>query len=217
MKYVILSFFLTINSYASFYFSPGLNMTSSSPSEEKNSNYKELLSLGSGAGFHLDSELDLVLGFSANMGFQFTYFVSELQYDYTNPDNSSDQATIEDFEVLSMAIGAIPTLRFYLINGDQFKLFIGAGLYKGYLGFTYTEQKFKEENGSTSGYTENTEGILSGNIHEVGIKYFWNNINGLQVTFARLNLESDKIEVLGKKEVSITLDQINILYNVILF
>lgn len=198
---------------AKFYFAPGGVLGLGEYSSEKDDDGDALVDLNAGGGLHLDSEMELFLNFSANLGLQYFAMNSTIQYNYTNPDNASDTGSVKNLNTGMTLFGIMPSLRFYLLDGKSIKFYIGAGTYSASLSLSPSEEEYEEETNTSNGYLESTSTSVSGSMQEIGLKYFWDDKNGLQFAYKKISFKSDDVEILDDQSFSSEIQQFMILYN----
>ena len=122
------------------------------------------------------------------------------QYNYTNPDNASDQATVNDLKtrmnLYRLSLGS----RLKLIKLKKIRLFAGGGYQFGFLTLTHDENDFKNNTNSTTGFEEIERRNLNGGFAELGMEIIFTANSGLRLSAQRSFIKSDKFETLGDKE-----------------
>ena len=134
------------------------------------------------------------------------------QYNYTDPGNSTNSATVANLNATTTTVTGSFGARLRLINAKSFKLFVGGGLIFGGLWLSTSEQDFKDKTGNSNGYKDIDTSSIAGNYFDAGAEYRWNDKNGLRLIAKKNAFSSTKFKTLGDKKVISTFYQCGVYY-----
>lgn len=144
---------------------------------------------------------------SAFVSFDYTFGTGDAQYDYTDPDDSSESAEVEDLKVRAGLTRFILGARLRFINFKVFRMFVGGGIQQGFLSLTYDKDDFKERQDSTEGYEEFERQGLKGYFMEGGLEYIFSPEAGIRLSVRRTISKTEKFVTLADERLKF--DQIS--------
>lgn len=118
------------------------------------------------------------------------------QYDYTNPKNASDTATVEDLKTSALMSRISGGLRLRLIKLKKFRVFVGGGIEYGFLSLTYDKDDFKKKNGTTTGFEESERANLHGAFAEAGMEIIIDQDSGIRLTAQKSTMTANQLKTL---------------------
>lgn len=133
-------------------------------------------------------------------GLDFGTGTGRIQYDFTNPDDATDTATVNNLKAITNLYRLSGGLRIRLIKLKKFRLYVGGGLHVGMLNVTYDKDDFKSKNGSTTGFEDAERNNLNGGFGELGMEIIFTENSGLRLSAQRSSLKTDKYETIGNEE-----------------
>ncbi|MCT4642652.1 MAG: hypothetical protein N4A33_10200 [Bacteriovoracaceae bacterium] len=211
MKKIYLIFIiLPLYSYAEINLSAGPTFIKSD--HAKSSDSSHINEAGRGFGAYADAEIVSPFYISLNLALQYSAESLSINYNYTNPKDSSEVGQLNNLSTIYSRISAAPSIRVYFLNMNKLKLFVGFGKIYGLGSFIHNQEEYEEQTGSSSGFLESAELSFSGNIKEAGLKYFWKKKFGLQVSYKQEIYETTKIATLNNNKIDRQSDQVIISY-----
>lgn len=145
-------------------------------------------------------------------GLDFGTGTGKTQYDYTNPDNASDTATVNDLKAITNLYRLSGGLRIKLIKLQKFRLYVGGGLHVGMLNLTYDKEDFKSRNGTTIGFEEAERNNLHGGFGEVGMEIIFTANSGIRVAAQRSSMNTDQFKTLGNEKLTFNYTSFSLSY-----
>jgi hypothetical protein len=121
---------------------------------------------------------------------------AKAQFDYTNPDNPSDTATVKDLKTTALMSRASGGLRLRLIKLKKFRLFVGGGIEYGILNLTYDKDDFKKKNGNTTGFEESERTNLHGAFAEAGMEIIIDQDSGIRLVAQKSSITANQMKTL---------------------
>lgn len=125
---------------------------------------------------------------------------AESQYNYSNPKNASDSATVKDLKTTATMSRASGGLRLRLIKFKKFRVFVGGGIEYGLLGLTYDKDDFKKKNNSTTGFEESERVPLRGAFAEAGMEIIFDQDSGIRLVAQKSTLNSNQFKTLNNNK-----------------
>ncbi|MFP5491465.1 MAG: outer membrane beta-barrel protein [Bacteriovoracia bacterium] len=174
-------------------------------SENKNDDDRPYLESPLGG---IRGEIELGHSFiSGFVSFDYSYGSGDAQYDYTDPDDSSESAQVEDLKVGTGLTRFILGARLRFINFKVFRMFVGGGYQQGFLSLTYDKDDFKERQDSTEGFEEFERQSLKGYFMEGGLEYIFSAESGIRLSVRRTITKTEKFVTLADERLKF--DQIS--------
>ncbi len=118
------------------------------------------------------------------------------QYDYTNEDDASDSATVEDLKTTAIMSRLSLGVRLRLIKFKHFRVFAGGGMETGFLSLSYDKEDFKKKNSNTIGFEESDRATIRGSFAEAGMEIIFDEDSGLRLVAQKSGMNSEKYKTL---------------------
>ena len=122
------------------------------------------------------------------------------QYEFTNPNNPSDSATVKDLKTTAIMSRVAGGLRLRLIKLKKFRIFVGGGLEYGILNLSYDKDDFKKKNSSTIGYEESERVKLHGAFAEAGMEIILDQDSGFRLAVQKSTMYADHFKTLDNRK-----------------
>lgn len=124
------------------------------------------------------------------------------EYDYENPDNSSDQAQVSNLDTAMWLSRASGGLRLRFIKLKTFRMYAGAGLEYGVMNLVYDKEDFKSKRSSTTGFEEGEKRNFRGWFGQLGMEFILDSDTGFRLQVQKDYFRTDAFETLNQKRLN---------------
>lgn len=216
IKKILLALFFISGPYylaeADIYLTPGMAIAAGYTSPPYLDTTPAIAS-GASYSYQAYAEWTFLSFLGLNMGAGISRILGYSDYQYTDPDNSANTATLPDLSFTGTNFFLSAGFRLSLLNSKSFRLFGGGGGLYGATSFEFDEDNFKLKTGSINGYKSFTSTSSSGTYLEAGGTYSWNEKNGFQMVFRKYKSLIKKLETMGNQDLNLEYSELLFLYS----
>jgi len=204
LTYILLCLISINDSWADFILSPGVELTSTMKSEEKEGN-SNLLKGDVGFGFVGSMEWRLISPLSFGIGLGYSSRTGHSLF-------QNQDVTLTDLQTTISQFNAEAGIKLRIINTRKVKLFIGGGISIGSMALTFDKDDFIDRTHSLIGFESGETKGYQGHYFDAGIEYIINNKNALRFSAKHQQIETDDFENLNNQSVSLSNTSFSIQY-----
>lgn len=132
--------------------------------------------------------------------FDFSQGNGKSQYNFTDPDDALNTATVEDLKTTIRFSKLSGGIRVKLLKMKYFRLYVGGGLHAGFLSLSYDKDDFKQEQGNTIGFEEDERKNIRGGFAEAGMEIIVDHNSGIRLSAQRTSMSSDQFDTLNREK-----------------